>query len=116
MPSALITGANGFVGSHLCDAFAQAGYQVFGLVRRTSDLRFLKDSQVDLIYGDLKPEDRYNWMTKIRVMAEKASDLFEDYPGGEERFQADFHRFINDPRRFIYSPLIIAKGVKPATG
>ena len=36
MPSVLITGANGFIGSHLCDAFAKAGYQVFGLVRRTS--------------------------------------------------------------------------------
>jgi nucleoside-diphosphate-sugar epimerase len=32
----------------------EAGYQVFGLVRRTSDLRFLKDSQVNLVCGDLR--------------------------------------------------------------
>lgn len=52
--SALITGANGFIGSHLCDAFSDAGYRVYGLVRRTSDLRFLDDSKITLIYGDLR--------------------------------------------------------------
>jgi nucleoside-diphosphate-sugar epimerase len=52
--SVLVTGANGFIGSHLCDAFAGAGYRVYGLVRRTSDLRFLKNSRVQLLYGDLR--------------------------------------------------------------
>jgi nucleoside-diphosphate-sugar epimerase len=52
--SVLITGANGFIGSHLCDAFEAAGYRVYGLVRRTSDLRFLKDSGIELLYGDLR--------------------------------------------------------------
>jgi nucleoside-diphosphate-sugar epimerase len=37
MRSVLIAGANGFIGSHLCDAFAREGYKVFGLVRETSD-------------------------------------------------------------------------------
>ncbi len=50
----MITGANGFIGSHLCDAFSDAGYRVYGLVRRTSDLRFLDDSKITLIYGDLR--------------------------------------------------------------
>ena len=52
--SVLITGANGFIGSHLCDAFEGAGYRVYGLVRRTSDLRFLKNSRIELVYGDLR--------------------------------------------------------------
>lgn len=52
--SVLITGANGFIGSHLCDAFEAAGYRVYGLVRRTSDLRFLKNSEIELVYGDLR--------------------------------------------------------------
>ncbi len=52
--SVLITGANGFIGSHLCDTFVNAGYRVYGLVRRTSDLRFLGNSKVTLIYGDLR--------------------------------------------------------------
>ncbi|UCF98245.1 MAG: NAD-dependent epimerase/dehydratase family protein [Spirochaetaceae bacterium] len=53
MPSVLITGANGFIGSHLCDKFAERGYEVYGLVRKTSDLRFLKESKIKLVYGDL---------------------------------------------------------------
>jgi len=53
MRSVLITGANGFIGSHLCDAFAREGYKVFGLVRETSDLRFLKNSRVNLLCGYL---------------------------------------------------------------
>jgi nucleoside-diphosphate-sugar epimerase len=52
--SVLITGANGFIGSHLCDAFVNAGHRVHGLVRRTSDLRFLKDPKIELCYGDLR--------------------------------------------------------------
>ena len=53
MPSVLITGANGFIGSHLCDAFSENGYTVYGLVRATSDLRFLRRPEIKLITGDL---------------------------------------------------------------
>jgi nucleoside-diphosphate-sugar epimerase len=53
MPSVLITGANGFIGSHLCDAFLAAGWDVSGLVRQTADLRFLSDPRVRLVRGDL---------------------------------------------------------------
>jgi len=73
MRSVLITGANGFIGSHLCDAFAEAGYQVFGLVRRTSDLRFLKDSQVDLIYGDLTDIEETAFPDSVEVIVHAAA-------------------------------------------
>jgi 2-alkyl-3-oxoalkanoate reductase len=53
MSSVLITGANGFIGSHLCDAFLAAGYDVYGLVRPRADLRFLTDPRLRLVRGDL---------------------------------------------------------------
>jgi dihydroflavonol-4-reductase len=53
-PIALATGANGFVGSHLTEALLAQGYRVRCMVRRTSDLRFVRDLPVELVYADLE--------------------------------------------------------------
>ncbi len=50
---ALVTGANGFTGSHLVKELLKQGYAVKGLVRKTSDLKRLQGCQVELIYGDI---------------------------------------------------------------
>jgi UDP-glucose 4-epimerase len=50
---ALITGANGFIGSNLCRSLLAEKYDVLGLVRKTSDLHFLEGLPVELIFGDL---------------------------------------------------------------
>jgi nucleoside-diphosphate-sugar epimerase len=54
MERVLITGANGFIGSNLCSYFLDHSYEVFGLVRETSDLHFLEGLGVRLIRGDLR--------------------------------------------------------------
>lgn len=50
---ALVTGANGFTGSHLVQALQRRGDTVLGLVRKSSNLARLADAQVELAYGDL---------------------------------------------------------------
>ena len=50
---ALVTGANGFTGSHLVKALVRAGNVVFGLVRKSSNLSRLANTNVRLIYGDI---------------------------------------------------------------
>lgn len=51
---ALVTGANGFIGSHLCELLAREGHSVRGLVRRTSDLAWLSGVPVELVCGDIR--------------------------------------------------------------
>ncbi|MGF1521161.1 MAG: NAD-dependent epimerase/dehydratase family protein [Leptolyngbyaceae cyanobacterium] len=50
---ALVTGANGFTGSHLVRALEARGDTVVGLVRQTSNLARLANSNVQLVYGDI---------------------------------------------------------------
>jgi len=54
--TALVTGSNGFLGSHLVEGLVARGYEVHCLVRRTSDLRWLKGLPVRLVYGDVTSE------------------------------------------------------------
>lgn len=51
----LLTGANGFVGSHLVDHLVEAGAELSLLVRPTADLRFLEPhrSRVRMVTGSL---------------------------------------------------------------
>jgi dihydroflavonol-4-reductase len=48
----LITGATGFIGSHIAEALHVKGYKIRVLVRKTSKLAWLKDVPVEYVYGD----------------------------------------------------------------
>jgi nucleoside-diphosphate-sugar epimerase len=52
---ALLTGANGFIGSHVLDALLALGVSVRALLRTTSDTRLIADAlpDVEVVQGDL---------------------------------------------------------------
>jgi nucleoside-diphosphate-sugar epimerase len=119
MRSVLITGANGFIGSHLCDAFFAEGYNVYGLVRRTSDLRFLKNAQVNLIYGDLTKIEEIPLPESLDVIVHAAALVSDN--ASRERCKAEIFditvnlvewavRNCSGLRKFIYISTAIAIG------
>jgi len=53
----LITGATGFIGSHIAERLTKNGEEVIALVRKTSKTDFLKSIGVKFAYGDINDID-----------------------------------------------------------
>lgn len=66
-----------------------------------------------LIYGELNPVEAANWQSKIEVAVKNSGARFEEYDGDLSAAIEEFKTYFNDRRRFIYTPLIIVRGVKP---
>ena len=49
---ALVTGATGFIGSHLCEELVRRGYEVTCLSRSTSNLKWIENLEIRLVKGD----------------------------------------------------------------
>ncbi len=54
---ALVTGATGFIGSHLTEALLKKGFHVRCLVRRPEELRWLKNLPIEVVKGDITQKD-----------------------------------------------------------
>jgi dihydroflavonol-4-reductase len=53
-PIAVVTGANGFIGSHLVDLLLEKNYRVRCLVRKPSNLRWLENKDIEIFDTGLK--------------------------------------------------------------
>lgn len=56
---ALVTGASGFIGSHLVEALTRKGYEVTCLARKSANLRWIEHLDIKYIYGDLSDPGSY---------------------------------------------------------
>ncbi len=82
----LVTGANGFVGSHLCQELLARGHRVVALVRQTSDTSSLEGLGVEKRHGDVnQPETLFEAFAGVEVVFHVAGLT-------KARFPADFDR------------------------
>ena len=67
---AVVTGANGFVGSHLVDLLLNKDLAVRCITRKTSDLRWLRDKPIEVFDGGLLDKEN------LRMAFKDASYIF----------------------------------------
>lgn len=118
MPTALITGITGQDGSYLAELLLEKGYQVIGMVRRTSTLNFHRlthiQDQIKLVPGDLgdqvslihlleeyQPEEIYNLAAQSFVQTSWNQPVFTgDVTALGVTRVLDAIRFVNSKIRF----------------
>lgn len=82
----LVTGATGFLGSHIVERLLARGDSVRALVRATSDTAFLKSRGVDLVTGDItEPESLPPAFKDVDVVYHAAANVSDWGPWSEFR-------------------------------
>lgn len=75
----LVTGATGFIGTHLVKTLVEKGRDVRCLVRKTSNTQYLKDSGVELYYGDLLSKDSLKGIANgINIVYHLAGEVYSN--------------------------------------
>jgi len=116
----LVTGATGFIGSHLVDELLWKGYEVATLIRESSDLRWLRGKRVEYIYGDLLGKGKLpslKGFTHIfhlggATKAVRRRDFYRTNQEGTERLIAAARR-VRGLKRFVYLSSQAAAGPSP---
>ena len=108
---ALVTGSNGFIGSFLVEKLLEQNFEVKCLVRRTSNLQWIQDKPVQLIYGDVTNfESVIPAVTDVDfvfhcggiVRAKNRDYYFKVNCSGTKNLLESCKRYNSDLKRFVY--------------
>src|ERR1700689_5367985 len=111
----LVTGATGFVGSHVARQLVAAGEAVRGLVRASSNLAVLDGLQVEPVEGDLRDGASleramrgvgrvYRVAAGYRLWTPKPAEIYESNVEGTRRLLAAAHRA--GVQRIVYTSTV----------
>ncbi len=118
---ALVTGASGFIGSHLVETLRREGWSVRCLIRRSSSRKMLPHQGVELAFGELENRDSLSralrGITTVfhlagRVSARRRRDFFEVNLEGTKNLLTAA-RTEGGLKRFIYASSLSAAGPSP---
>ena len=123
----VVTGATGFLGSHLVDSLCGRGDRVTCVIRAASNLRWLERSPVELVMagpdGKAGPELRralneadYVYHLAGAIMGVKKEDYFKPNAGGTRRLLQAMVEAGSRPKRFVYASTLAAVGPGRAGG
>ena len=116
---ALVTGASGFIGSHLVDNLIRHGWELTCLVRKTSSLNFLPTEKIHFITGDLSdPETLKKNLGEAeavfhlagRIKGRTRNDFFETNWRGTKHLLQAVKSEAKKIRRFVYVSSLAAAG------
>lgn len=117
---ALVTGASGFLGSHVARLLAEQGESVRVLVRPTSDLRALRDLAVERVSGDLRDPAAldhalagvdmvFHVAADYRLWATNPSEIYESNVTGTRNLLEAARRA--GVKRFVYTSSVATVAV-----
>src|SRR6185295_14112432 len=118
----LVTGASGFVGSHLVDQLIERGNSVRCLVRKSSKLRYLSDPKIEIAYGGL--DESTDWDAALAdvdtiyhvagtTFARRPQDYFTVNHNGTEAILAEALKRRDQIKKFVHISSLAAVGPGP---
>lgn len=119
MPKALVTGASGFIGSTLIEELNHRGYEVYALLRKSSDLSNLKNAKYRRVEGDLSNSDSlkkavvgmdYVFHLAGAVVAPNSEAFLEHNARGTKRLVEAVAEVNPSLRRFVLVSSLAAAG------
>lgn len=91
----LITGVNGFIGSHLTRRVLKEGRKVRGLVRKTANLDYIKGLDIEMVCGDVSlPETLEKAMQGVDIVIH-AAGLAKDWGNYDDFYKTNFQGICN---------------------
>ncbi len=73
-----VTGASGFIGSHIAELFSKENIPIKCLVRNSSDISFLKHLNVEIVEGNITFAKNIEAKLKTDVSKKKHFKIFGD--------------------------------------
>jgi len=116
----LVTGATGFVGSHIAEKLKQEGEEVIALARESSDTGFLEESGIEIRYGCVTDPCSVYQATKGIERVYHAAALTDEWVAKEESYEVNVEgtanilqaAFENKIDRFFFVSSLAVMGFK----